>query len=323
MQSLLKPKDIVLVSSDCHKSNPYSVLLSGAHPIFLETFPLQQYDMYGAVPLKQIKTIMLDLKKKGKLHLLKLAILTNSTFDGLIYNAERFMMDILAIKPDMMFHWDEAWFAYAQFNPVYKGRTAMSVAAKLSKKLNSDAYRQEYAQWKKEFESRKKSDQQLIDEPLMPDPDQAQLRVYATQSTHKTLTSFRQGSMIHVHDEKFDSERFLEAFRMHTSTSPNYQILASLDLGRRQVSLEGYELIKNCLRLAHNLRTQLHQSERLKPYFKILEDQDLVPSQFRTVSNTSEYSFYSTIKSGWANSEFIVDPLKITMDITEIGRAHV
>ena len=30
----------------------------------------------------------------------------------------------------------------------------------------------------------------------------------------------------------------------HTSTSPNYQILASLDVGRRQVELEGYEMVE-------------------------------------------------------------------------------
>ena len=73
------------------------------------------------------------------------------------------------------------------------------------------------------------------------------MRVYATQSTHKTLTSLRQGSMIHVFDQDFAqkvAETFHEAYMAHTSTSPNYQILASLDLGRRQAALEGFELVQ-------------------------------------------------------------------------------
>ena len=70
--------------------------------------------------------------------------------------------------------------------------------------------------------------------------------MYATQSTHKTLTSLRQGSMIHIWDQDFSQKveaTFHEAYMTHTSTSPNYQILASLDLGRRQAALEGFELV--------------------------------------------------------------------------------
>jgi arginine decarboxylase len=68
------------------------------------------------------------------------------------------------------------------------------------------------------------------------------------QPTRKTLTSLRQGSMIHVFDQDFSQkaeETFHEAYMAHTSTSPNYQILASLDLGRRQADLEGFELVQS------------------------------------------------------------------------------
>ena len=70
--------------------------------------------------------------------------------------------------------------------------------------------------------------------PTVPDPDKVRVRVYATQSTHKTLTALRQGSMIHVYDQDFESlneDAFHEAYMTHTSTSPNYQIVASLDVG--------------------------------------------------------------------------------------------
>ena len=100
-------------------------------------------------------------------------------------------------------------------------------------------------------------DEALLDTRLIPDPARARVRVYATQSTHKTLTSLRQGSMIHVFDQDFGQkveENFHEAYMAHTSTSPNYQILASLDLGRRQAALEGFELVQKQVEYAMRLR---------------------------------------------------------------------
>ena len=57
--------------------------------------------------------------------------LTNCTFDGIVYDVERVMEECLAIKPDLVFLWDEAWFAFARFHPVYRNRTAMAAARKL------------------------------------------------------------------------------------------------------------------------------------------------------------------------------------------------
>jgi arginine decarboxylase len=101
---------------------------------------------------------------------------------------------------------------------------------------------------------------------------QGRVRVYATQSTHKTLTALRQGSMIHVWDQDFKDkaeEAFHEAYMTHTSTSPNYQILASLDVGRRQVELEGYELVQRQLELAMNLRDQVIKAHPLLKVFPL------------------------------------------------------
>ena len=100
-------------------------------------------------------------------------------------------------------------------------------------------------------------DETLLDHRLVPDPARARVRAYSTQSTHKTLTWLRQGSMIHVQDQDFAqkvAESFHEAYMTHTSTSPNYQILASLDLGRRQAALEGYELVQRQVEYAMRLR---------------------------------------------------------------------
>src|ERR1700745_4476394 len=91
--------------------------------------------MYGAVPLREIKRQLLELRRVGKLDRVKMLLLTNCTFDGIVYDAGRVMEECLAIKPDLVFLWDEAWFAFARFHPVYRPRTAMRHARTLAEKL--------------------------------------------------------------------------------------------------------------------------------------------------------------------------------------------
>ena len=316
-QANLMPGDIVLISADCHKSIPYGVMLAGAYPIFLETYPLVDYDLYGGIDLAQIKAVMLDLKKHGRLDRLKQITLTNSTFDGLIYHCENFMLEILAIKPDVIFHWDEAWFAFAHFHPLYHGRTAMSAVKKIRQRMLSPDYHQFYAQWVAAFEADQSPDKWT--QKLYPDPSRVQLRVYATQSTHKTLTSFRQGSMIHVADARFQQARFLEAFRIHTSTSPNYQIIASLDIGRRQAALEGFHRVRESILLAMQLRQRIRDSELLRPCFEVLGDDALIPSNYRAPVALSSQSALATLSASWGQSDFVIDPTRVTLNVSQAG----
>ena len=79
--------------------------------------------MYGGVPLRTIKKALLDLKAEGKLDRVRMLDLTNCTFDGHIYNPQRVMEECLAIKPDLIFLWDEAWFGFARFSPFHRRRT--------------------------------------------------------------------------------------------------------------------------------------------------------------------------------------------------------
>jgi arginine decarboxylase len=332
MQANLKPGDIVLISADCHKSIPYSVMLTGAYPIFMETYPLPEYDLYGGIDLAQIKTIMLDLKKHNRLDRLKQITLTNSTFDGLIYNSEQFMMEILAIKPDIVFHWDEAWSAFSYFHPLYYSRTAMTGVSKIRQRMQSHEYHLFYARWASEFEANQNEDK--WQQTLYPDPIKIRLRVYATQSTHKTLTSFRQGSMIHIVDDDFVQTRFLDAFRIHTSTSPNYQIIASLDIARRQAALEGFHRVRESIQLALQVRRRVRMSELLRPYFTVLDDQELIPAQFRGANvellhglltmnashgKTEPSSTLAALSANWGQSEFVIDPTRITIDVSKTG----
>ena len=128
VQALVRPGDIVLVDRDCHKSHHYGMVLAGAQVCYLDSYPLNEYSMYGAVPLREIKHQLLELKAAGKLDRVRMLLLTNCTFDGIVYNVERVMEECLAIKPDLVFLWDEAWFAFARFSPTYRQRTAMAAA---------------------------------------------------------------------------------------------------------------------------------------------------------------------------------------------------
>lgn len=317
MQANLAPGDIVLISADCHKSIPYGVMLTGAYPIFLETYPLVDYDLYGSIDLAQIKAVMLDLKKHDRLHKLKQITLTNSTFDGLIYNTERFMMEILAIKPDVIIHWDEAWFAFAHFHPLYHSRTAMTAVKKLRQRMQSFEYHQFYAQWSAEFAAN--PDETKWEQPLYPDPNLLQLRVYATQSTHKTLSAFRQASIIHVADVRFDQARFFDAFRIFTSTSPNYQIIASLDIARRQAALEGFSLVRETILLSLQLRKRIRESALLKPYFEVLGDEEMIPPCYRAQREAQGQSELAELSTNWGDSDFSIDPTRVTLNVSKSG----
>src|SRR5206468_6291401 len=103
-------------------------------------------------------------------------------------------------------------------------------------------------------------DPKLLDMELLPDPDMARVRVYETDSVHKSMSALRQGSIVVVADQDFHTVEasFKEAFFTHTSTSPNLQIIASLDVARRQMELEGYELVGRAMQLAIEARRQIN-----------------------------------------------------------------
>ncbi len=120
---------------------------------------------------------------------------------------------------------------------------------------------------------------------------------YVTQSTHKMLSAFSQASMTHVNDPDFDEQRFREHFNMHASTSPQYAIIASLDVARKQMGMEGYALIKRTLELAERLRESINATE----VFRVLELPDMLPDEL-------------------AEDGIRLDPTKITVDISQTGR---
>jgi arginine decarboxylase len=321
-QAIIAPGDIVLVDRNCHQSHHYGLMLSGAQVTYLEAYPLHEYSMYGAVPLREIKSRLLALRAAGKLDRVKLLMLTNCTFDGIVYDVERVMEECLAIKPDLVFLRDEAWFAFARFHPVYRSRTAMRAARTVAERLRQPAYRAEYERHAAQLAG---DDASLLEQRLLPDPGRARVRVYATQSTHKTLTSLRQGSMIHVHDQDFAQKveaSFHEAYMTHTSTSPNYQILASLDLGRRQASLEGFELVQKQLGYAMRLRDAIDNHPLLAKYMHCLSTAELIPAKFRASGIDQPLrTGLDRMAQAWDQDEFVLDPSRISLYIGATGIA--
>src|SRR6476659_6853857 len=186
--------DLVLCDRNCHKSILHSLIMTGATPIYLVPSrnglgiigPISR-DQFTPKSIKQkIKASPFAKQTSGKVRLM---VMTNSTYDGLCYNVDGIRKQ-LGNAVDVH-HFDEAWYAYANFHEFYDGYHAIS---------STHPARSPHA------------------------------ITFATHSTNKLLAALSQASMIHVqHSEKqrLDMAHFNDALLMHTSTSPQYGIIAS------------------------------------------------------------------------------------------------
>lgn len=187
--------DLVLVDRNCHKSVVHAIIMTGAIPIYLCP-ERNELGIIGPIPLSEFSPAAIAAKvqahplAQGRPAKIRLAVVTNCTYDGLCYHAG-LIKQLLGASVEVL-HFDEAWFAYAAFHAFFAGRYAMGTP-------------------------------RASGDPLL----------FSTHSTHKLLAAFSQASMIHVQDgasRQLDRDRFNEAFMMHISTSPQYSILASLDV---------------------------------------------------------------------------------------------
>ena len=210
---------------NCHKSIEHATTLTGAIPSYLVPTrnhlgiigPIHPRDFAaGAIAATlAANPLMKDATEPAPVF----AVVTNSTYDGLCYNVAR-VQSLLGQSVDRML-FDEAWFAYARFNPIYRDRHAMQ------------------------------------GDPG--DRDANQPTVFATQSTHKLLAALSQASMIHVRDGRrpVPHDRFNEAFMMHASTSPQYAIIASNDVSTAMMEGGGRALTTESIREAVAFRQML------------------------------------------------------------------
>ena len=318
-QAVTKPGDIVIADRNCHKSHHYGMVLSGAQPLYVEAFPMTEYSMYGAVPLRTIKKALLDLKAEGRLDRVKMVTLTNCTFDGHVYNTRRVMEECLAIKPDLIFLWDEAWFGFARWSPFLRPRTGLGAAAALEEwRATPEALKSYQAQAAELGEDLDPKDPRLLERHLVPDPRKMRIRAYETDSVHKSMSCLRQGSIVAVRDEDYNHHvsAFREAVFIHASTSPNAQIIASMDVARRQMELEGYELVMRSIETALAIRQAVAAHPIISKYFSVLGNDAMVPAAFRS----SGFQDFLTPGSTWVTAlksvhedEFFLDPTRMTL----------
>lgn len=317
LMAVAQPGDIIIVDRNCHKSHHYGAVLGGLQPYYVEAYPMKAYSMYGAVPLRTIKKALLTLKAEGKLDRVRVVDLTNCTFDGHIYNVRRVMEECLAIKPDLVFLWDEAWFGFAHWSPFLRPRTAMGAAAALDRWQREPESIEAYEAQQAELGDNPDTET-LLNTRLIPDPRQMRLRVYQTNSTHKSMSAIRQGSMVLVKDVDFYSiePQLHEAVFTHATTSPNQQLIASLDIARRQMELEGYGLVSNAIQVALDIRNQINSHPLISRYFRVLGADEMIPADYRASG------FQDFLKPGtnWSDAalairddEFFLDPTRITL----------
>ena len=162
------------------------------------------------------------------------------------------------------------------------------------------------------------SDETLLNTRLIPDPRQVKLRVYQTNSTHKSMSALRQGSMLLVKDVEFHTveAQFHEAVFTHASTSPNQQLIASLDVARRQMELEGYGLVSNAIEVAMAIRQAVNGHPRISKYFQVLGADKMVPTEFRKsgfVDFLSPEANWATALKSVQEDEFCLDPTRLTL----------
>src|SRR6266850_161368 len=187
---------VALCDRNCHKSIEHGLVLTGGIPVYL--VPLRnRYGIIGPIPPERLTAaaiqgairdnpLITDAIDARAVY----SVVTNSTYDGLCYHARR-VEELLDPSVDRI-HFDEAWYAYARFNPIYRDRFAMHGAPK----------------------------------------DHTGPTVFATHSTHKLLAALSQASLLHIRDGRspIPHERFNESFMMHASTSPFYPIIVSNDI---------------------------------------------------------------------------------------------
>ncbi|MEU6864528.1 Orn/Lys/Arg decarboxylase N-terminal domain-containing protein [Streptomyces sp. NPDC046876] len=204
--------EIALVDRNCHKSVLHGLVISGARPVYL--VPTRNgYGLAGPLPPCEIapgavaaRIAANPLAAGAVSRDAQYAVVTNSTYDGLCYDTLAAARAFAASTPRL--HFDEAWFAYARFHPLYAGRYGMAVGP--------DTFP----------DTATATDTAAGDAPGRP-------TVFATQSTHKLLAALSQCAMVHVKSSPrapVEHERFNEAFMMHGTTSPLYPAIASLDV---------------------------------------------------------------------------------------------
>jgi arginine decarboxylase len=215
------------VDRNCHKSILHSIIMTGAVPVFL--MPTRNhYGIIGPIPKSEFdpETIQRKIEqnpfaREALSKKPRILTITQSTYDGILYNVET-IKSMLADTIDTL-HFDEAWLPHASFHEFYKNMHAIGP-------------------------DRPRSENSLV---------------FATQSTHKLLAGLSQASQILVQDasaRKLDRHRFNESYLMHSSTSPQYAIIASCDVAAAMMEPPGgHSLVEESILEALDFRRAMRK----------------------------------------------------------------
>ncbi|WP_241608620.1 arginine decarboxylase [Rosenbergiella epipactidis] len=198
MQACCTDNDIAICDRNSHKSIEQGLMLTGVAPVYM-TPTRNAYGIIGPIPKAQMTHKAIEQRIADNPFASKAlnsrpvySVVTNCTYDGLIYNGDA-IQQLLGESCDRI-HYDEAWFGYSRFNPIYQHFHAMR-----GDKAAHGA-----------------------DQPT----------IFATHSTHKLLNALSQASYIHMREGRgtIKPAQFSQAYMMHATTSPLYSIAASNDV---------------------------------------------------------------------------------------------
>ena len=217
-QACMTEGDIAVCDRNCHKSIEQGLILTGAVPVYMVP-TRNRYGIIGPIHRSEMTPEAIAAKisdspiRKGK-DKPAYAVVTNCTYDGLCYNAAKVEAEL--DKSVDRIHFDEAWYGYARFNPMYEDHFAM----------RGDPEKHKGA------------------------------TIFATHSTHKLLNALSQASYIHVRNGRnpVDFDRFNQAYMMHATTSPLYAICASNDISTAMMHNNGESLTREVIAEAVDFR---------------------------------------------------------------------
>lgn len=227
--STVAPNDIVVVDRNCHKSILHAIIMTGAIPVFLPP-TRNHYGIIGPIPLEEFEPASIQAKidahpfiDQANSRTPRILTITQSTYDGIAYNVETIKQKLDGYIDTL--HFDEAWLPHAAFHDFYGDYHAIG-------------------------EDRPRCEHSLI---------------FSTQSTHKLLAGLSQASQILVQESrtrKLDRDVFNESYLMHTSTSPQYAIIASCDIAAAMMeSPGGTALVEESLMEAAEFRRAMRDVE--------------------------------------------------------------
>lgn len=292
MNALLTPGDLVLYERNNHKSVGYGALIqAGAIPIYLET-ARNPFGLIGGVldhcfNEEYIRMLIAerDPKRARMDRPLRAAVIQLGNYDGCIYNARQVVEKIGHLCDYIVF--DSAWVGYEQFIPMMKDCS-----------------------------------------PLLLDLGPEDPGIIVTQSIHKQQAGFSQASMILKKDSHIKGQKryvphkiFNNSFMVNSSTSPNYQIFASLDMNAKiQEGEAGRLLWHECMVNAIEARKKvLKYCKYLRPIVPLM-----VHGKKWEEGNTEEmaddisyFAFEPGGKwhsfQGYRKGQYFIDPMKLQL----------